>query len=252
MGSSNDAAVIVGFSLGPMVDFQNGYRFLWTAETGMAQLGSKAGRADAVSGDGSVVVGTHLSGLLSDSQGFRWTEATGFETIGPIGSWVNDISDDASTIIGTVKQNPSDAFPTAVIWTETEGMVQLGYLAFPGFPAYSIPHAVSGDGSLVGGESNNRAFLWDRTHGMRHASEALAQDYGVNTDGWFLESVLGISTDGRVIAGMGEVNNVPQAWFVVVPEPSTFVLMLLAASATATGCQRLGKRDRTTTFRNEP
>jgi hypothetical protein len=66
---------------------------------------------------------------------------------------------------------------------------------------------------------------------MRQAADALLEDYGVNTDGWFLKSVLGISTDGRVIAGMGEVNNVPQAWYIVVPEPSTFALLLIAAAA---------------------
>jgi hypothetical protein len=78
----------------------------------------------------------------------------------------------------------------------------------PGGSVASIPNAVSGDGSIVVGESSsgtpNGAFIWELGTGMRSLAEVLQNDFGLNLNGWVLWSAKGISSDGKTIVGSGK------------------------------------------------
>jgi probable HAF family extracellular repeat protein len=81
------------------------------------------GWAQAVSEDGSVVVGVTFD--FEGAQAFRWTEGTGMEGLGDLpgglyGSSAYAVSGDGSVIVGA-----ADRVETAFIWTAGAGMRSL-------------------------------------------------------------------------------------------------------------------------------
>lgn len=221
-GISADGSVVIGFSDGP--NGREAYR--WTETGGMQGLGflpatNNLSRAEAVSADGSVVVGSGYGGA------FIWTEATGMDnlaTVGPLNQPFfgnpNGISADGSTVVG--------ASPEAWFWTEGGGLQYLGF--------NQAVYDASGDGSvIVGGDmwssSGGVAFIHDATHGTRVLKTLLQNDYGLDLTGWTLYAATGISDDGTKIAGVG-VNPLGgiEAWYVdlapaAVPVPPAVYLL---------------------------
>jgi probable HAF family extracellular repeat protein len=231
---SANGSVVVGRSESGQFNFE---AFRWTQATGMLGLGFiqgslapiNASSAEAVSPDGSVVVGSNEAFGGVGRQAFRWTQATGMVGLGrlPGGTFseATDISADGSVIVG---QSETFASIDAFRWTQAGGMVSLGHL--PG-GTQSASVAVSADGSLVvgrdiiGGPTDFEAFIWDGTNGMRNLREVLIAQ-GDDLTGWSLSEARGISADGRIIIGFGinpEGNR--EAWLAeltpqqVVPEP---------------------------------
>ena len=115
---SNDGGTIVGDSNG-----DDGYgnsqnsAFRWTRDEGMTPL-LGAFTAAAISGDGTVVVGT-----LS-CEAYRWTAEEGVVMLGTIGpytrSFAQGVSGDGRRVLGYVtgEDDPGEAF----IWEEGKGM----------------------------------------------------------------------------------------------------------------------------------
>ena len=207
----------------------------------MVGLGTLPGhyesRAESVSADGSVVVGS--SGSSSVDEAFRWTAEGGMVGLGRLGddpdSSAEDVSADGSVVVGYSGNrfrsrqypfvwDPADEDYEAFVWTEADGMVGLGHL--PGHD-WSKAYAVSADGSIVVGASypahrSAEAFIWDAEHGMRNLRDLLISEYQLELPDWALGHPSDISADGTVIVGNGEYG----AWMVVIPEPSTIVLAL--------------------------
>ena len=52
-------------------------------------------------------------------------------------------------------------------------------------------------------DSENEAFIWNSTQGMRSLKQVLTNDYGLNLNGWDLTSANAISADGLTIVGSG-------------------------------------------------
>jgi probable HAF family extracellular repeat protein len=104
--------------------------------------------------------------------------------------------------------------PEAFRWTQSGGMVGLGYLSGDNF---SAAYAVNANGSVVVGCSGlngncGRAFLWTAVDGMKSV-QALLKAKGVSTTGWTLMSAQGVSADGQVIVGAGvDPNGRTQGW----------------------------------------
>jgi probable HAF family extracellular repeat protein len=205
--------------------------FRWTAGGGMVGLGDLPGgifssRAWAVSADGSVVVGFSRTDLGNEA--FRWTVESGMVGLGDLpggvfSSVATAISADGQTIVGMSSSAASGS--EAFRWTAASGMEALG---FPPGRTISRARAVSGDGSIVVGESlgGPTAFIWDEENGMRLLSEVLTDDYGIDLTGWSLELADGISSDGRTIVGRGtNPSGFTEAWVAVIPEPSTALLL---------------------------
>lgn len=142
----------------------------------MLQAGFGRSAAEAVSDDGSVIVGTIAEEDRSGpwDQAFRWTEPTGLVLLGGLidiedmpvdAQWetfsaAHDVSGDGKVIVGRAYTGTDfEAFR----WTADSGMVGLGFL--PGFGQRSVANAASEDGSVIVGFSGTsllmQAFIWD-------------------------------------------------------------------------------------------
>lgn len=156
---------------------------------------------------------------------------------GNFSSYARDISADGSVIVGT---GDSATGFEAFRWTSGGGMVGLGNLYYT---TRGHANAVSGDGSVVGGTTENNfvqeAFIWTPTTGMQAVKQILIYNgLGAQVADWDLQNVTSISADGKTVAGYGvNPSGLTEAWsatvneWVVVPEPSSLVMGLLAALA---------------------
>ena len=194
--------------------------------------GSFESGANAVSDDGSVVVG--YGWQASGQEASRWTSGSGMVGLGDLAGGVftseaNAVSDDGSVVVG---RGRSASGNEAFRWTSGSGMVGLGDL--PGGNFSSQAYGVSSDGSIVVGTGGNasfimEAFIWDATNGMRSLKDVLVAD-GVDLTGWALYEALAISPDGTKIVGYGTSPSGTEAWIAdlsspVVPEPATLLLL---------------------------
>lgn len=237
LGISADGDLITGWS-----HVSGGMQrpFVWSSSAGMSEIsllpGGNAGQAAAVSGDGMYFAGrSTFAGSGSGTNAVRWGP-NGLEDLGALvsggSSYATAISHDGSVVVGvTPTSNGSRAFR----WTEATGMVNLGIVPPAGTFPQSHAYAVSGDGLTIGGVSNNDAFLWRAELGMVDLATWL-QSEGINTSGWRLANVSGLSYDGSIITGTGFFNNQQRAWIVnmnsAVPEPGMGLLVAFAAIAT--------------------
>ena len=192
--------------------------FRWTPGGGLVSLGYLPGGADFalawdVSADGSIVVGSSQN-ADGRSEAFRWTQGTGMIGLGDLpGGQTNSvayaISPNGNYIVGAARAANGRQ---ASMWTGTNGPVSLGDLPGESVPGRfdGLAYDVSNNGIVVGssetvvnGDYDFGAFIWDAVHGMRNLQSVLTNDYGVNLDGWALSDAHGITPDGRAIVGSG-------------------------------------------------
>ncbi len=235
---SDDGAAIVGASWS-----DNGLEaFRWTEAEGMVGLGGFPGGdfsvAEAISGGGEVIVGLGSNGHHSEA--FRWTEASGLISLGMLpgarASHATSVSFDGSVIIG---ENHYDDFYRPFRWTETTGMIELEAPA--GTQGDYFASDVSADGSVIVGSAygGQRAAIWTAAYGSRYLLDLLQDDYGLDLSGWQLRNASGISADGKTIAGYGtDPDGNLMGWLVVIPEPSTALLLGLGLAWIARSSSR--------------
>lgn len=166
--------------------------------------GGLAGSANAISADGSTVVGSYIDSN-NYIAGFYWPGAGTAIDIGALGlpsggTVANAVSANGSVVVGT---SSSQAFR----WTAGGGIVGIPILP-GGF--YSSGFGVSGDGTIVVGQSQNgagsrEAFYWTSAGGTVGLGTL---DSGPNI---FAESSANaISTDGQVIVGFTTSDAYPE------------------------------------------
>jgi len=150
--------------------------------------------ANAVSADGSVVVGT--GGSASGSEAFRWTPSGGMVGLGALAVGLNSgghaVSADGLVVVGDAQS----AYGTeAFRWTVSDGMGGLGDL--PGGPTSSNAGAVSADGSVMVGWSisalGTEAFRWTALGGMIGLGDLPGEP--------FESKGKAVSSDGSVVVG---------------------------------------------------
>jgi probable HAF family extracellular repeat protein len=164
--------------------------------------GGSLSEARAASSTGSLIVGT--SDATAGQRAFRWT-TSGIVALPDIAgamvkSAANDVSDDGGVIVGESNANPGDTgLPRAVRWLGPSytTALQLGQLPGATFPS-SRALGVSANGAIIVGiandaESDDAAFVWDATHGMRELATVLAEDYGLDLGAWRLVEAHGVS-----------------------------------------------------------
>lgn len=214
------------------------------------QGGNFSSRANDISADGSVVVGSGTSD--SGREAFRWTwmdinsngQIDPAETLGshsefglgdlPGGTFYSSataVSADGSVIVGSSNSaQGTEAFG----WTDlnNNGLLDsaeildlhsefgLGDLAGGGFK--SVAYDVSADGSVIVGagtsDVGSEAFIWDSVNGMRSLQDVLTS-YGLDVG--HLDAAIDISADGSTIIGSN--------WVAIIPEPATLSLLALGA-----------------------
>lgn len=167
-GVNKDGSVIVGYS--------EPYAFRWTSQDGFQNLpmpeGWAVAGAQAVSGDGSKVVGFSSNAGYSDSLGFLWTQSGGIRLLPRVQQGVSlqesatRVSADGSLIGGIFKTN--EAGYRAAVWHPAFGGMSLNsYLARLGVDLdgweFGFLAGISADGTSIAGSGwyngNPRAWL---------------------------------------------------------------------------------------------
>ncbi len=187
--------------------------YLWTSSTGMQAFSLSTftlGAGSGVSGDGSFVVGRDT--ISSEAQRVQYDTAylgLGDLPGGAFRSYSRGISHDGSVVVGSSFTSTSPVVEEAYRWTESGGMVGLGFL--PGAPASgdSIAWAVSGDGTVVVGRSDSasgdEAFRWTSASGM--------VGLGDLPGGYFDSYAYDVTPDGSIVVGWGyPASNIPEAF----------------------------------------
>jgi probable HAF family extracellular repeat protein len=158
--------------------------------------GQSSSFAEAVSADGSAVVGYSYSALGQEA--FRWTASEGMVGLGdvpggPFASWAQGVSADGSVVVGFGRSAVGDE---AFMWTPG-GVTLLGDL--PGGIHQSVARDVSDDGSVIVGNSASssgaEAFRWTASTGMVGLGDVAG--------GLFSSVGTAVSTDGSVVVGWG-------------------------------------------------
>jgi probable HAF family extracellular repeat protein len=192
VGGASSAASLAGSSF--TLDFE---AFRWTQAGGMVGLGDLPGGgfhsfANAVSGDGSVIVGasTSTASGISDFEAFRWTQATGMVGLGDL---------------------PGGNFASTATAVSADGSIIVGSSAV----------AIG-----VGGLDIYAPFIWDAASGMRDLRTVFSQ-LGLTLNQLTMTDATAISDDGRTITGYGKsIFRIPagdlrtEAWLGVLPAPT--------------------------------
>ncbi len=202
---SGDGSVIVGHTPGA-----NGrsIAFRRTQAGGIQTLGVigsdgtaflDESKAEGISRDGAVIVGSSHDATVFATRAFRWTQAGGMQSLGTLAggnaSFAYGASADGSVVVGS-SNSATSAGQEAFRWTQAGGMVALGKLNAGNS---SEAFAVSDDGTVVVGQAADgaafnslRAFRWTQATGL--------QSLGVLNFGTSSQAH-DISGDGLVIVG---------------------------------------------------
>jgi probable HAF family extracellular repeat protein len=207
--------------------------FRWTEPGGVQLFDSLPGDQSDIyqlgdaSTDGSIFAGTR-SKDGGAGQVFRYTPAAGMIGLEPIATYnlcgAVKVSGNGDVVVGYCDRITGDVLESeqAFRWTETTGMVGLGFL--PGAP-HSFPTCMSADGSLIVGNSGRDAdtaasFIWDGANGMRPL-RSLFEDDPVTKDGWIIDRGACVSADGKVVFGeMQPRGTEVRAWVARLPAQS--------------------------------
>lgn len=193
---SHDGLTIVGLG---WISAGSAHAFKWTQSGGIVDLGSSgaSSRANAVSGDGSIVGGWDDDPTSGTRRPAYWLTPGATVVISPNPGAVEGASYDGRVLAGSLSQK-------VMRWTQQNGPASLGVLV-AGDQASAAD--VDDQGTTLVGYSGpfgpisvRRAFIWRPGLGLVKLQDLLAAQ-GVNTAGWTLWSAIGCSGDGNTIAG---------------------------------------------------
>lgn len=208
-GVSGDGSAIVGWSRNSD-NYAEAFR--WTNE-GMVGFGIPSDAVQSqfhgISQSGNVLFGSTSipSAGTFHSRAMRWTETGGMENLGYLTGWdrasaILASSADGSILVG-LSRNQSNQ-EQAIRWTASGEMQGLGFLSGGNRSSAS---AISGDGRIIVGTSDSRAFFWTESEGM----QPLREDPQLSG---LLSSASGVSFDGSEIVGRAKfgTNNFDEAF----------------------------------------
>jgi probable HAF family extracellular repeat protein len=209
-GISFDGQTIVGSASDPTSRaYPDAEAFRWTQTGGMVGLGTfgSSSAANAVSSDGSVVVGSSVDST-GKTLAFRWTQAGGMAALGDlgVGNVASGENPDGSLVVGYFQRPTVGGIfggLEAFSWTESTGMVGLGQLK-PNQSTVALD--ASADGSIIiGAGGDHGGFIWTPESGMRDILSVFNNDYGLasQTTNWDWLEPLAVTPDGRYIVGLG-------------------------------------------------
>jgi probable HAF family extracellular repeat protein len=219
-GVSGDGSIVVGLG---WINPGRAHAFRWDQSTGMVDLGSldgKDSRANAISADGTTIVGWDAA-PNGYWRGAVWRNGKEMllDPSGLLGE-AYAVNADGTVIVGTRYGGGSHAY----LWT-VSGVTDLGILNRHGPNSNAeaaFATAVSDDGKVVvgfsgfGGERD--AFIWTPSTGMVKLKECLQSKGATGLTGWILSAATAISGDGKVITGWGvSPRRVFESWVATLP-----------------------------------
>lgn len=207
-GISADAQFVSGTSYGASSSRAVRWNAAGTPEDLGLLPGALSATANAISGDGTTVVGD------CDYLPMVWTQASGMQPL-PFNEGGNAfaVNFDGTVIVGYDGSN-------AARWNN--GVLQI----LPNLAGGSFggAYAVSGNGMLTGGFAADGAFnqsatIWSDSMGAVNLNTYLPL-LGIDLEGWNLEICTAISFDGNTLVGQGRYNGETRAWLATIPSPS--------------------------------
>ncbi len=159
-GLSADGSIAVGFAAFGTA-FNSVQAFRWTAATGMQNIGYLGGNlnlrseGNAITPDGSVIVGATQTGDTGPMIACRWVGSSGPQLLGSIIGTTNTIayavSADGATIVGSSNTGTSASL-RAIIWRAETGIQDLQAILNPP-PGWTLTEArgISADGRTIVG-----------------------------------------------------------------------------------------------------
>jgi uncharacterized membrane protein len=244
---SADGSVVVGQARSSAGDVL----FVWKPTTGMAPIldgffpvwGSEV----AVSDDGQKVVGIRTD--LGPQQLFSWTSTGGLRALPGTPQSRICLSGDGRTIVcgndrwvdGVASTPVSSTYTTSIAYAmNADGSTICGRSGNSGFPPpfacrssiladvqpvwrtnvdSALARGVSDDSSIIVGTDGENAMYWSGPTGGVKLKDWLATKYGLQLVGWRLRSAVGISSDGKTIAGEGiNPSGAEEAWILRLPD----------------------------------
>jgi probable HAF family extracellular repeat protein len=200
-GISADGGAIAGSS--PVGTVQRAFR--WTADTGVVDLGTLGGdraSANAISSDGSTVVGNSVTDE-DEVHAFRWHDGA-MDDLGMQGdgSSAEKVSADGSVVAGY--GNTNTGLTSIFRWTQGSGMIDIGNLSNQALTL----GALSADGSTIVGTTYRSYPVDDYLSSMNGSATQHAFRWTADTDmvdlgtlgGHYSEAQF-VSADGSVVAG---------------------------------------------------
>ncbi|MBS7456842.1 pre-peptidase C-terminal domain-containing protein [Coralloluteibacterium stylophorae] len=212
--SANGVAVGLAFD-----ETGNAIAFRWTAEEGMERLAVNRpdaySRANAVSGDGRVIVGWN-----DQDDGYRsgvvWIDGVPLDLTTADGQPVGEaqaVNHDGSVVVGGGYPGPDGG--EAWRWTAETGVQPLGMIPVAGWLDSATAFGVSDDGDVVAGATgfgfDREAFVWTPDDGMQLISQYAAQE-GLPLPADTRLAIAVVSADGRTFGGNGVIEGVNQAY----------------------------------------
>ncbi|MCX6592650.1 MAG: PEP-CTERM sorting domain-containing protein [Acidobacteria bacterium] len=218
IGVSSDGSHIVGSYGTPKTAFE------WTESQGPQPFDPKVCCANAVSADGTVVVGTTAGSSVG--QAYRFVFGSGSLILASLGKYAqaNDVSADGSVVVGAYQPIFGTSDSRAFLWTVAEGMVPLGTL--PGAPGpFSIANGISADGKVIVGTTDSsigqQGFRWTAKTGM--------QGLGQLPDS--ITTATAVSDNGKYIVGYAQVGGKQdyRAWIWDATNGMRYITNILSA-----------------------
>jgi uncharacterized membrane protein len=223
-GISGDGNTVVGLGWLPT---GGAHAISWTQNTGVVDLGStvtgRSSRADAVSEDGSVIVG------WQDSEtGFRqaavWTNGVQQLIYFPTGERALAAAAISGDRVWVGGEGSSTNSFQAYRWSEATGLENLGPPLQAGWRGATT--GISGDGSVIVGFYRPQGpalfgsgFIWTEALGVTDLN-TYANSLGIDTQGIIMSLPLNISADGTTIVGAGRDSNNQRVGFILKLEPT--------------------------------
>lgn len=234
---SADGSVLVGSS---KVVVQGGppasrRAFRWTEADGMIDLGtayspdSWSVDAYAVTGSGANIYGRESGRQAGGS--VQWTEQTGMQPFLPLPLGVYDTSSDGTLVLGGRQTTGRLS-----LWSEAAGYTDIPLSIVTNLVTAKASDA--GDVVILSYHFNqdppeyDSLYLWQPgdPYIQQLNAQFLADRFGLDTEGWFLTRVDGLSADGLTIVGQGyNPSGSLEAWVAVIPEPGTLTLLAFGA-----------------------
>ncbi|MCI0365054.1 MAG: hypothetical protein L0219_14345 [Phycisphaerales bacterium] len=213
-GVNAEGSVVVGMADYGVMSSTGIVAFIWSEATGVIEIGDLPGgtyaslsAARGISADAAIIAGQGESEFGPEP--FRFTTADftffglGDLKGGAFGGSAFGISADGTTIVGSsVSTDGTQAFR----WTESEGIVPLGYLpTVEGVVPFSEAYAASADGSVVVGLSRSLASAQAGWEAFRWTAEGGMEGLGDLPGGAVLSSAFATTANGQIIVGRAGV-----------------------------------------------